>query len=309
MILRSAPRSGAFLQSFAWGEVERRRGKRVAYLAHKDALGLVVQTSLPLLGSYRYVARGPIAPHVQQTRVWFDMVRAEATEATFLRVDPLVDLQSMQGVRTVKDVQPSVTWQTDLTVSTENLWAAMHSKARYNVRLAEKKGVTVTIGREGMEDFLPLLQQTTDRHAIRSHTDEHYRHLIEVLDGHDQNPLALLAVARAEGVPVAAAIVLDFGEVRTYLHGASSYADRSLMAPHLLHMRMMQDAMDRGLRVYDWWGIAPEGSVGHPLEGVSRFKKQFGGRMLSFPPTVDLVLKPHDYAFYRAMRLLARLRR
>lgn len=119
---------------------------------------------------------------------------------------------------------------------------------------------------------------------------------------------AFLATASYENHLLAANIMIDFGDTRTYLHGASSNEHRHFMAPYLLHWELMRDAKERGVRFYDWWGVAPlDAPDNHPWFGISRFKRGFPGVEYASPGTYDLVFKPRPYHLYQLGRLLIRI--
>ena len=83
-------------------------------------------------------------------------------------------------------------------------------------------------------------------------------------------------------------------ETATYLHGASSRRHRDVMAPHLLQWHMIKEARQRGCGVYDFWGIDEQ-----RWPGVTRFKRGFAGREITYPQSVDVVHRPSAYAAYR----------
>lgn len=122
-----------------------------------------------------------------------------------------------------------------------------------------------------------------------------------------ESGVAFLAIAKHENDILATNIMIDFGDTRTYLHGASSNVKRNLMAPYLLHWELMKDAQSKGIKFYDWWGIAPiDAPADHPWAGISRFKRGFGGEEVEYPGTFDLVLHPIKYRFYQFIRSLRR---
>ena len=74
----------------------------------------------------------------------------------------------------------------------------------------------------------------------------------------------------------------------SYHHGASSYAHNKIPASYLPQWTAIRDALKRGDRVYNFWGIAPgtlteEGfkisEPKHPFGGVTLFKTGFGGNL------------------------------
>jgi len=101
---------------------------------------------------------------------------------------------------------------------------------------------------------------------------------------------------------IAASLVSFFGNMATYVHGASSSEFRNLMAPHFIQWQAICDAKDKGLAYYDFCGIDSE-----RWPGVTRFKKGFGGEEISYPGTYDLVFDQKFYTAYRFFRKLRRL--
>ncbi|TSC74000.1 MAG: methicillin resistance protein, partial [Parcubacteria group bacterium Gr01-1014_33] len=115
-----------------------------------------------------------------------------------------------------------------------------------------------------------------------------------------------LFFAESEGRILAAALINFYhaqkGEsAATYLHGASSHEHREMMAPHLLHWRIIQEAKKRGCGTYDFWGIDEK-----KWPGVTRFKIGFGGDILEYPESVDVVYKRGLYRLYRFFRKMIR---
>ena len=316
-VIENAPRSGAFLQSWEWGEVLNASGEHVFRLARNRnesmrAQAQLSRVKLPLGISYEYLMRGPIAVSGSAEADMLNRIVHDQSGFTFARVESIHEVrEKVKGhkTRTVDDVQPSVTLITDLTQDEEGLSGAMHHKTRYNSRLAEKKGVQVDLNadsKEDFEDFMGLAQETASRHSIRIHPREHFEEILRKLNGEGDAPKAFLAIARHDGDVLVANLMIDFAGTRTYLHGASSDAKKNLMAPYLLHFELMKDAKGEGLKNYDWWGIAPEGSEGHRLSGVTRFKKGFGGEVVVMPRTFDVIRKPGMYLLYRLAKKILR---
>lgn len=303
-----------FLQSWTWGTFQASLGRRVVRIGFSDGTRLMsgaqfVFLPLPLRHSYVYLPRGPFGDGA--TFEWEDAIRllkSEEPRAVFLRTDPPESAPpAPQGSHArLKTVQPQHTLMLDLRKSEAELLSAMHEKTRYNIRLAERKGVQVshTTEAEQLVDFFALLRETDKRDRIRSHPQAYYQRMFETLAPRGQ--LALWT-ARFEGKTLAANLVVSFSDTVTYLHGASSDIARNVMAPHLLQWRQIQDAKQRGFRWYDFWGVAPK-DVGsnHAWAGITRFKEGFGGERVSYPAGFDLALTPLRY---RAFRLAKTLRR
>ncbi len=280
-VIEHGPQSGSFLQSWGWGQFQASLGKEIKRTEHAQ----LIRHELGLGMHYWYVGRGA-------------MVKAP-DDAVFLRFDLASERMQHSTPDPIRSaahfVQPPTTLLLDLMKSEEQLLAQMHEKTRYNIRVGERHGIVVDTGT--IEEFLTLMHETSARDKFRAHPDAYYRKMLG--DHGDPDLKIFLRVARAEGKPLAAAIVCDFGDRRTYLHGASRYEDRAMMAPYVLQWELIKEAKAKGMRAYDFWGIASSESSHDPLFGVTRFKRGFGGEVLRYPSTIDLILKPWHYRAYR----------
>lgn len=286
------PSSGAFLQSRGWEAFQQSLGKEVRRLDGS----LVIKQEIGLGMHYWYCPRGPLP-------------KILPSEAIFFRYDAPQEVSNFHSPTTnyrpaPHDVQPRTTIILDLTKSEEQLLKEMHPKTRYNIKVAERRGVTVEIGgAEMLEIFFSLLQSTTERNIFRAHAKLYYQKMLQQTP--DVN--VFFALARVDNKPSAIALMIDHNGTRTYLHGASDYQLRDAMAPFALHWHLVKEAKKRGLVAYDFWGIAPTDNPSEPLAGVTRFKKGWGGDIVRYPQTVDFVLHPIKYAFYRLVhRLITR---
>lgn len=236
----------------------------------------------------------------------------DVRDAVFVRIEPAVAPTDRRARRTI-DIQPSHTLITGLTKSSDDLLVGMHEKTRYNIRLSERKGVKVEVGSPDFDGAWPLFEATGSRGGFRLHDRSYYERMLQALPppgpggAWGGNARAFLAVARFEGKVIVANIMIDFGKTRTYLHGASSDEHRNVMAPFLLHWKLIEDAKANGLTAYDWWGVAPEGaSASHPWSGITRFKLGFGGERVDSPGTYDIVTDPLRYGVYTLARKFRR---
>ena len=310
-VAASGPRSGAFLQSWEWGEFQQALGRDVYRLGDlRDFAIGVVRLPLTFGKSYLYAPRGPI---VSSSEKFDDASLAlrelgEKHQALFVRFEPPIEHTKQKNFgRKSISVQPEETLLLNLDKSEEALLAAMHSKTRYNIRVAERHGITIRV-EKNFNDAWSLFQATGKRGAFHIHPRSYYERLLRTLTS--ESCKAFLVVPRYQHTVVAANIMIDFGGTRTYLHGASRDQHRNVMAPYLLHWHLIQDAKKHGLHRYDWWGVAPEGAhERHAWTGITRFKLGFGGERVTYPGTFDLVLQPGSYALYQFARKMVRVMR
>lgn len=320
-VAKHGPESGRFLQSWEWGEmqgVQRKTGGDIGRQEETEEdkggqkwVANVFVKKLPIFGSYIYCPRGPI------TESSYQVAAEEITHKNimFARFDvPLSQIVSQNKCNIIHsggcimlhdknwikaiDISPSITWITDLDKSEDELFAKIHKKTRYNIKLAERHKLRVEIHSHDFEKVWHLFELTSTRGEFRLHKKSYYKKMLRC---------AFLAVVWKDDEPIAANIMIDFAGVRTYLHGASSHKHRALMAPHLLHWELIKDAKQKGLQKYDWWGVAPLDEPNHPWAGIGRFKRSFPGREVVYAGTYDFVIKPFWYNVYRLARKLRRI--
>jgi len=224
-------------------------------------------------------------------------------ERIFIEESPLAGRFKRAGA----DIQPPDTVLVDLTPHLEQILAAMKPKCRYNIGLAQKRGVIVCEQEDNIEVFYRLLTETALRDGIAVHNIEYYRALFEEAKGESTRtvPVQLrLYTARHENDDLAAIVVLFRGKQATYLYGASSNIKRNLMAPYALQWKAMQDAKASGCTVYDLFGIPPDESPGHPMAGLYRFKTGFGGAIVHRPGSWDYPYKPILHILFKNVEIL-----
>lgn len=270
---------------------------------------LVVKRQLPWGKSWLYVPRGPVVAAGLHSFLWQQIIELAKKENTvFIRVEPALPPGS-DWRKAVNDVQPRHTSILGLTKTEDESLAAMHQKTRYNIRLAQKRGVTIrfSTNEADIEHFLRLSSDVHERSAFHYHPDSYYRAMRDVLSPAGNFKVA---VAEHEGDVLAVHLLIAFGDTVTYTHGASSSAKRDLMAPHLLQWESIKWAKAAGYTNYDFFGIAPafaEATAGkagspHPWAGITRFKEGFGGERVSYVGAYDYILDPIWYWTYSTSR-------
>lgn len=305
LVEKYAPPFGAFLQSWEWGDFQKALGFQVERIHErvkdKTIVAQAVQYPLPLNSSYWHVPKGPLGDATPKVAI--DVLCDKLQGGAFLKLEPVT--RPRRGVK-AKDRQPSVTTIIDLTQSESKIAESMKQKTRYNIRLAQKKGVTTSLVEiDRFEDLVRLMQQTAERDKFSLHDIDRYKKMLEMLRGPDCR--AFMAMAFYEGRPLAANIMIDAFGMRTYLHGASSNLYRNVMAPYALHDFLIHDAKAQGLLAYDFWGIAPpEAGEEHPWAGISRFKNGFGGSIVRMPGTIDVSKSRLMFTLYRVAKKIRR---
>ncbi len=313
----AAPK-GHFLQSYEWGELKARTGwKPIRLVAEQDgeirgALSML-QRRLPLPGkSILYAPRGPVLA-AGETRALAALVEytrgyARRSGAIFLKLDPDIPMQDTgfpavlrqlgfvggAGGKNFEGVQPKFVFRLDISADPDTIFASFAPKTRYNIRLASKKGVTVTAdrGKDYLPVFYALLQETAtrDRFLIRS-----YSYFNDIWDQFVERGMAKLFLAEYEGKVVAGTLAFIMGDKAWYLYGASGNQYRNVMPNYLLQWEMIRWAKENGCRMYDFRGVSGDLSEDNPLYGLYRFKKGFNGELVEFIGEYDLLFSPGLY--------------
>lgn len=261
--------------------------------------------------SILYAPKGPLLDWADSTlrhQVLNDLQRlAQREGAVFLKVDPDVELgrgylqdhaalesdlarevtSDLSGRRWLfsrDQIQFRNTVLIDLSMPAAELLSRMKQKTRYNIRLAERKGVVV---RAGTPADLPMLYrmyaQTSNRDGFVIRNERYYRTVWQIFmqdRANDDQPSAEPLIAEVDGQPVAALFIFYFARRAYYLYGMSSELHRDRMPNHLLQWTAMQRAIARGCTVYDLWGAPDEMREDDPMWGVFRFKEGLGGELV-----------------------------
>jgi len=304
-----------FLQSWEWGEFQKSTGKmvlRVQFVEEGQVKAQVQGFFHPLAREMKFL----YIPRLQVTKKTLDCLMAylKTQNIVFVRLEPLSEISSFQKIYKVPCRQPQNTLLIDMSLPSRDLLEQMHPKTRYNIRLAQKKGVELE-EKKDVDLFCALNAETTKRDGFKSHEKEYYKKMLEQDFVHQIN-------AFYEGQPIASVLLIIFGKRCVYLHGASSNENRNVMAPYLLQWAAIQFAQTLECTEYDFWGIAPMVNTevdanailfhgykwqgNHRFAGVTRFKVGFGGEVKNYPEAIEIPLKMWQYQMYRIIKKIKR---
>ncbi|OGN02827.1 MAG: hypothetical protein A2651_01565 [Candidatus Yanofskybacteria bacterium RIFCSPHIGHO2_01_FULL_42_12] len=228
---------------------------------------------------------------------------AKENKSIFVKFEPLTDVVTelvfRKGIKkSKKHIQPQKTVIINLSLFEEDLLSRMHHKTRYNIKVAERSQVKIEDSND-LNAFWELLKKTSKRDQFYSHNKEYYKKLLALNNGELKVDLVL---AYCNGKPVAGAIILCYGDTGYYLHGASDYSHRQLMAPYALHWENIKYLKQKGFKYYDLWGIDAQ-----RWPGVTRFKLGWlgspkqgegGGRLVEYPGSFDIPVSKFWYFVY-----------
>ncbi len=277
----------SFLQSVEWGKLQNSVGRKTWRI---DNI-LLIQHRLPFGLNYLYCPKSQAIGDNFLEKIGKIAVQGKSV---FLKIEPVHELNPPGNYkyRRSDSLQPRKTIILDLQPKEEELLARMHEKTRYNIGLAERRGVQTRTA-DNFATFWSLLEETSQRDGFQTHVRSYYENLFTTTSENFSNKLFF---AEYNGKILAAALINFYkpSGIATYLHGASSREYKEVMAPHLLHWRIIQEAKKRELKFYDFWGID---EIKWP--GLTRFKKGFGGEVIEYPSATDIIYRPRWYKLYQ----------
>ncbi|MEN6350551.1 MAG: peptidoglycan bridge formation glycyltransferase FemA/FemB family protein [Syntrophomonas sp.] len=311
---------GHFLQLWEWGQVKKGMGWEPLPLVLEEdgetkAALLILKRKLPLPGIKKcifYSPRGPVADIEDEElcRALFKGAKKVARDegAIFLKIDPDVAIVNRNFENILRKcgfkknetgldfegVQPKFVFRLDITPSEAKLLENMHSKWRYNIKLAGKKGVTIrqADGKKDLKTFYEILTETAARDQFLVRGFEYFEW---IWDRMVENNQAQIFLAEYEGKTIASTLALICGNKVWYLYGASSNAYRNVMPNYLIQWEMIRWAREQGCTIYDFRGVSGDMDENNPLYGLYRFKKGFSGELVEFTGEWDLVYSRFFY--------------
>jgi len=306
-------RGGHFMQSGAWMAVQQALGDEVVHQRGEGwRFAAVVHRGRGL--RWLYAPYGPALDDPDRLGPAVAAVReaGRALEADFVRVEPDLPgasessdadalLSELRAVR-VRSLQPRHTLVLDLRRSLEELRGDMLSGRRRSINAAERRGITVRRTREvgAADDFIRLIRMTSQRNRFDAHPAGYYRTVCRVLF---ERSAASLYLAEVGGESVAGVIAFESPTTGYYAHAADDpERSRQIVAAAPLAWQIVLDCRAEGRDTFDFWGVIPDDGGEHPWAGFSRFKKTFGGTLVTRPGTFDLPIRPVRYRLYQAAR-------
>ncbi|MGM9705988.1 MAG: lipid II:glycine glycyltransferase FemX [Prevotella sp.] len=193
----------------------------------------------------------------------------------------------------------------DLRPDEETILQRMKPKTRYNIRLAQRKGVEVrSAGVEGLETWCNLYVETAMRNGLTQNDLNYFKYIFtSKMERMDKDVNVQLLIAYHEHTPLAAMFLVVSDYRATYLYGASSSSCRNLMPTYALQWRAMQIAKSLKCLEYDMFGIAPNPAPSHPMYGLYKFKQGFGGNIFHQLGCWDYPIDNDKYNYFAACEM------
>lgn len=294
------------MQSWEWGEFRKNFGSVLRYgLFENNKLKTAFQITLhkiPLINKYvGYLPKGPF-PDKNLADALIKI--AKENNCAFIKIEPNIEKITFKQ-QIPNNFQPSPkplftenNFVLDLTPSEEKLLATLHSKTRYNIKVAQKHGVEVEekTDAQSFEIYLKLYFETTKRQNYHGHNSLYHKLIWETLK---KDGMARLLVAYYNGKPLTAWMLFNFKDTLYYPYGGSSIEHKNVMANNLIAWEAIKLGKRLKLKSFDMWGALGENpDPKDPWIGFHNFKKGYGGKLVEYLGTYDLVIdSPTFYLF------------
>jgi lipid II:glycine glycyltransferase (peptidoglycan interpeptide bridge formation enzyme) len=295
------------LQSKEWGKFREKTGVKVVRINDSQLTIHPIPHTKYTIG---YLPRGPLPTK----EIIHELIQIGKSENCILiQLEPnVIDTEDskaeIKNLGLISAAHPLLTKYTfilDLTKSEEELLKNMHPKTRYNIRVAEKKGVKITEDNssKSFEAYLKLTKETTTRQKFYAHSENYHRLMWETLKTENDNGLtAHLFTAIYNNEILVAWIVFVLGDTLYYPYGASSSNYREVMASNLMMWEVIKFGKKLGLKQFDMWGaMGPNPDSKDPWYGFHRFKEGYGGKLTEFIGSFDLVINRKMYIAYQIL--------
>lgn len=201
--------------------------------------------------------------------------RALAAAAVDLASNSRVDMLELRGgtgeFERMTVSTRKVTVLLEMKESAEALWKWFPSKLRSQIRRAQKEQMEVRFGPEQVDAFYQVFARNMRDLGTPVLPKAFFQSIARSLREN-----ALIGVVYDDGVPVAGGVGFVWND-RFEITWASSLREYNRKSPNmLLYWSFMEQAIERGVRVFDFGRCTPGGNT-------HRFKLQWGGESVELP--------------------------
>lgn len=295
------------IQSWEWGEARKSLGiPLLRYgLFKQGQLVCVFQLTLhkiPMTNKYvGYLPKGPL-PDKHLANALIEI--AKANNCAFIKLEPDIELQTTSYklpadfIKSPKPLFTKYNFVLDITKSEEELLKNMHSKTRYNIRVAQKHNVKVEerVDDEAFKIYLKLYFETTNRQGYHGHNKNYHTKIWQTLK---QANMARILITSYQNKPLTAWMLLNFKDILYYPYGGSSIQNKEVMANNLIAWEAIKLGKKLKLKTFDMWGaLGPNANPKDSWFGFHKFKQGYGGKLVEYIGTFDLVFNWPIYILF-----------
>lgn len=307
--------SPSFLQSWEWGEFEKKQGYKIERVGIYDtdqlagiALIIIIKSKR---GSFLFIPHGPIIKiensesKIQNyLRALKDYLKvlAKKENCSFVRLAPVID-NNLENEKLFKELgfiqapiymHAETMWFLPLKSSEDELLAQMRKTTRYLIRKATKEGITIEkkTDNKAVDDFYHIFKETVKREKFVPFSKNFITDEFETFYK-TGNAMFLFGKTKTDSNYLASALIVFTKSTAFYHQGASIHSKYPV--PYLLQWEAIKEAKKRGCSFYNFWGILRKGRTPKNWAGLTLFKQGFGGEEKNYLPTQDLIISPKYY--------------
>jgi len=295
-----------FLQSWNWGEFNKRMGHKVfpfGIYTNNQLIGVSLTVLIRAKrGSFFLVPHGPLVLEEkykeEAIKALLEKCRRLAKEkkVAFLRICPIWErteenisiFKRLKFRKAPLHVHPENNWILNLKNKTsEDLLKGMRKTTRYLIRhFYNSPDIKITQSTElkDLQEFYKMYQETSKRQKFVPFSYEYLKNELESFKPDNQ---ILIILGKHKNQTLAGAMIIYWQKIGFYHQGASLRLYPKIPIAHLVQWAAIQEALKRGCTQYNFWGIAPEDKPNHPWRGITVFKTGFGGERIDYLPTQD----------------------
>lgn len=304
-----------FVQSWSYGEFYQATGEEFWVFGIYNETDEIIGGSLVVSvhakrGNFLYLPYGPILPKEKTEEAinaltnFIQTFAKEKRGFDFIKASPFMDDTAENKTMFKKSkfndaplhILAETTWLLDLSKTEDELLQEMNKNHRNLIRRCMRDGVKIEKNKnpESLKNFLQIYDTTAQRHKFHKFSDTYVTKEFEAFARNDQ--ALILSATLPDGTLDSSAIIMYYGNMAAYRHGASLNTDKKLPTSYLIQWEAIKEAKARGMKWYNFWGIAPDNAPKtHPFFGITHFKKGFGGAQKDLLHCQDLPLTGKYY--------------
>lgn len=307
---------GHFLQSREWANVKKSWKNEIVIIRDenneiKGTMSILIR-KIPFLGcSIMYCPRGPVYD-IKNTQIGKEIMGkvkklAKKYKTCIFEMDPDIEITNEEYKKSLEEIgfkfqkhkkneyiktgmQPKSVFRLNLKdKKEEDIFKFFSSKTRYNIRLAQKKGVIIRKGeKKDLKKLYSIFIETGKRDGFFIRSYEYFENLYDSMQKYSQ-----IYLAEYEGQVIAGILVIYYARKAWYLYGGSSNCSRNVMPNYLLQWEAIKEAIQKKCCYYDFRGVLGcKGDENAPGYGLYKFKKGFNSNFLEFIDEPYIVYRP-----------------
>ncbi len=301
--------NGHFLQSLFWINFQKNLKNKIFTGIEDNFMyfGYQIKTRFE---NYLYLPYGPTAKNQKGMRDAIDFLHkfAQHNKFDYLKIEPIAEglkLKDFSSLKKTKDRQPEWTNLLDLEDSQDQIFKNLSSGHRYAIRHIGDRNLEFKLGdAKDLGIFFEMMKETEQRAGITGYPKKYFQTLLETESTINKKNIKIY-FTYCKNEPVCGAIVFDWRNTRYYAFaGAFQELNRKIQGSVALVWEMIIDAKKQGFRYFDFWGVAPPDAKNHKWQGISYFKRAFGGQNKQYFGTWDFPVNKTKYNTLQALKKL-----